>query len=106
MLLEAMGAEAGTAFGPAGIGDLYVTSTSPRSRNRTLGEKLGSGLSLEESQGEMHMVAEGVRACRMFNNRARRMNIEVPFIAALEGLLDGEVSVEEAVRAMVDSYQG
>ena len=106
MLLEAMGAEEGTAFGPAGIGDLYVTSTSPRSRNRTLGEKLGSGLSLEESQGEMHMVAEGVRACRMFNNRARRMGVEVPFIAALEGLLDGELAVEDAVRAMVDSYEG
>ena len=54
----------------------------------------------------MHMVAEGVRACRMFNNRARRMGVEVPFIAALEGLLDGELTVEDAVRAMVDSYEG
>ncbi len=106
MLLDAMGAEPSTAFGPAGIGDLYVTSTSPRSRNRTLGEKLGSGLSLEESQGEMHMVAEGVRACRMFNNRARRLGMEVPFLAALGGLLDGSIEVEEAVRRMVDSYQG
>ena len=34
------------------------------------------------------------------------MGLEVPFISALEGLLDGEVAVEEAVRAMVDSYQG
>ena len=106
MLLEAMGAESGTAFGPAGIGDLYVTSTSPRSRNRTLGEKLGSGLSLEDSQGEMHMVAEGVRACRMFNNRARRLGVAVPFISALEGLLDGDISVEDAVHSMVDSYEG
>ena len=79
-LLEAMGAEASTAFGPAGIGDLYVTATSPRSRNRTLGEKLGSGMSLEESLGEMHMVAEGVRANRMFLNRARRLDIQVPFL--------------------------
>lgn len=106
MLLDAMGAEPSTAFGPAGIGDLYVTSTSPRSRNRTLGEKLGSGLSLEESQGEMHMVAEGVRACRMFNNRARRLGMEAPFLEALGGLLDGSIEVEEAVRRMVDSYQG
>ena len=48
-LLEKMGADPETAFGPAGIGDLYVTATSPRSRNRTLGEKLGSGKSLELS---------------------------------------------------------
>ena len=44
-LLNAMGAEPGTAFGPAGLGDLYVTATSPRSRNRTLGEMLGYGKS-------------------------------------------------------------
>jgi|TARA_B100000745_G_scaffold13734_1_gene10189 glycerol-3-phosphate dehydrogenase (NAD(P)+) len=106
MLLDAMGAEPRTAFGPAGIGDLYVTATSPRSRNRTLGEKLGSGLSLEESQGEMHMVAEGVRACRMFNNRAHRLGMDVPFLTALGGLLDGELEVKEAIRQMVDSYEG
>ncbi|MDC0183390.1 NAD(P)H-dependent glycerol-3-phosphate dehydrogenase [Candidatus Poseidoniales archaeon] len=104
-LLEAMGAEASTAFGPAGIGDLYVTATSPRSRNRTLGEKLGSGKSLEESLGEMHMVAEGVRANRMFLNRARRIDIQVPFLSALGDLLAGEAEVGEAVRRMVESYE-
>ena len=104
-LLEAMGAEASTAFGPAGIGDLYVTATSPRSRNRTLGEKLGSGMSLEESLGEMHMVAEGVRANRMFLNRARRLDIQVPFLSALGDLLAGEAEVGEAVRRMVESYE-
>ena len=104
-LLEAMGAEASTAFGPAGIGDLYVTATSPRSRNRTLGEKLGSGKSLEESLGEMHMVAEGVRANRMFLNRARRLDIQVPFLSALGDLLTGEAEVSEAVRRMVESYE-
>lgn len=104
-LLEAMGAEASTAFGPAGIGDLYVTATSPRSRNRTLGEKLGSGKSLEEALGEMHMVAEGVRANRMFLNRARRLDIQVPFLRALGDLLAGEAEVGEAVRRMVESYE-
>ena len=104
-LLEAMGAEASTAFGPAGIGDLYVTATSPRSRNRTLGEKLGSGKSLEEALGEMHMVAEGVRANRMFLNRALRLDIQVPFLRALGDLLAGEAEVGEAVRRMVESYE-
>ncbi len=104
-LLEVMGAEPSTAFGPAGIGDLYVTATSPRSRNRTLGEKLGSGKSLEEALGEMHMVAEGVRAARMFLNRARRLEVNVPFLTSLGELLDGEVEVREAVRRMVESYE-
>ena len=42
----------------------------------------------------------------MFNNRARRLGVAVPFIAALEGLLDGDLSVEDAVHRMVDSYEG
>ena len=100
-----MGANAGTAFGPAGIGDLYVTATSPRSRNRTLGEKLGSGKSLEQALSEMHMVAEGVRATRMFLNRASRLEIDVPFIMALGDLLEGKEEVSSAIRRMVEAYE-
>ena len=101
-LLEAMGADSATAFGPAGIGDLYVTATSPRSRNRTLGEKLGSGKTLDESLEEMHMVAEGVRATRMFLNRAPKLGVETPFIEALGDLLDGNIDADQAVRRMVE----
>ena len=104
-LLEKMGADPKTAFGPAGIGDLYVTATSPRSRNRTLGEKLGSGKSLEESLEEMHMVAEGVRATRMFLNRSERMGHPTPFLSTLGSLLDGGIEVEDAVRRMVGAYE-
>jgi len=104
-LLGAMGADPKTAFGPAGIGDLYVTATSPRSRNRTLGEKLGSGLSLENALDEMHMVAEGVRATEMFLDRAKEIPFNTPFIESLGRLLKGEVSPERAVKNMVESYE-
>lgn len=104
MLLKEMGADDRTAFGPAGIGDLYVTASSPRSRNRTLGEKLGSGKNLEESLAEMHMVAEGVRATRMFLNRSKRMGLSTPFLETLGSLLDGQIDVERAVRNMVGTY--
>ena len=102
-LLPMMGALPETAFGPAGLGDLYVTSTSPRSRNRTLGEKLGSGKTLEQSMSEMVMVAEGVRAARMFSAKAEDVGCDVPFIKALCALLDGEISAEECVRSMAES---
>ena len=36
-----------------------------------MGEMLGSGLSLEEALDEMVMVAEGVRAARMFGTRSK-----------------------------------
>ena len=103
-LLGAMGADPKTAFGPAGIGDLYVTATSPRSRNRTLGEKLGAGKSLDQALDEMHMVAEGVRATRMFLNRSEKLGHHAPFLHSLGSLLDGDISVEESIRLMVESY--
>ena len=98
-----MGAKFETGFGPAGLGDLYVTSASPRSRNRTLGEKMGSGKSLEEALSEMHMVAEGVRAARMFAERAAIIGCNVPFIDSLCALLDGAITADECVRSMAES---
>lgn len=103
-LLSKMGASTDTAFGPAGLGDLYVTSTSPRSRNRTLGEKLGQGKSLQDALDEMTMVAEGVRATRMFNQTAMRNGWYTPFLNSLCDLLDGKITPDESVRKMVESF--
>jgi glycerol-3-phosphate dehydrogenase (NAD(P)+) len=104
-LLERMGAQKNTAFGPAGIGDLFVTATSQSSRNRSLGEKLGSGMSLDEALDEMFMVAEGVRATKSFLDQASKLEVETPFLSSLWSLLEGELEVEEAVRKMVESYR-
>jgi len=101
IILPQMGARGETAFGPAGLGDLYVTATSPHGRNRRMGEKLGKGLSLEEALDEMVMVAEGVRAAKMFNKRAHEDGFEVPFVSALVELLEGNISAEECCRRMV-----
>ena len=49
----------------------------------------------------MVMVAEGVRAARMFRDRAIDMAIEVPFVKALNTLLDGYIDAEECCRRMV-----
>ena len=60
-LAVAMGGEAATLAGLAGMGDLVATCMSPQSRNRHVGEQLGLGRSLDEVLGEMRMVAEGVK---------------------------------------------
>ena len=100
-LLTALGAEPLTAFSPAGIGDLFVTVTSPHSRNRTLGELLGRGHSLEAALEQMTMVAEGVPAARAFAQRAEEVGVAVPFLGALDALLDGELDALEALGRMV-----
>jgi len=50
----------------------------------------------------MHMVAEGVRAARMFRKRANQVGCPAPFIESLNILLDGDISAEECVRRMVE----
>ena len=66
-----------------------------------MGEKLGSGKTLEQALEEMHMVAEGVRAARMFSERAQDLNLNIPFTKALNTLLDGAIEPEECCRRMV-----
>ena len=101
LLLPQLGARAEVAFGPAGLGDLYVTATSPYGRNRMMGEKLGRGLTLDMALEEMSMVAEGGRAARMFMRRAEDLDIQVPFTKALNTLLDGYIEAEECCRRMI-----
>ncbi|MCE2391541.1 MAG: NAD(P)H-dependent glycerol-3-phosphate dehydrogenase [Proteobacteria bacterium] len=100
-LLPRLGAEPETALTPAGIGDLYVTASSPHGRNRHLGEQLGLGRSLDEAQGEMVMVSEGVRAARMFAERAEAAGLELPFLNAVSRLLDGSVEPENFARQLL-----
>ena len=66
-----------------------------------MGEKLGTGRTVEEALEEMHMVAEGVRATRMFAERAEDDGIDTPFTKALNTLLDGYIDAEECCRRMV-----
>jgi glycerol-3-phosphate dehydrogenase (NAD(P)+) len=66
-----------------------------------MGEKLGTGLTLEQALDEMHMVAEGVRAAQMFGERAEALNIQIPFTKALNTLLEGYIDAEECCRRMV-----
>ena len=74
----ALGGNPLTFAGLAGMGDLVATCYSPLSRNRTVGEQLGKGRSLDEIIGEMNMVAEGVKTSRPLCQIAERHGVEVP----------------------------
>ncbi len=100
-VLAALGAQPETAFSPAGVGDLFVTATSPYGRNRRAGELLGKGLSLDEALGSTVMVAEGVRATRMFAARTQAENIPAPFVQLVRALLDGQLDAGTCIRRML-----
>jgi glycerol-3-phosphate dehydrogenase (NAD(P)+) len=79
----ALGAELTTFAGLAGLGDLVATCSSPLSRNRTFGEKLGRGMSVEEVQESTRQTAEGVKSCRSVLDLARAHGVDVPITEAV-----------------------
>lgn len=93
-----MGGEAHTLAGLAGMGDLIATCMSPLSRNRTLGEQLGSGKSLDEVLSGTRSVAEGVGTAFTSHELAQRYGVEMPVCAEVYKVLAGEIPASEAYR--------
>ena len=90
---ECLGADPLTFAGLAGLGDLVATCNSRLSRNRTFGERLGRGESIEQAQAATHgQVAEGVKSCRSVLELARRHEADVPITEAVEAVCFGRIT--------------
>ncbi len=97
-----LGADPGTFAGLAGLGDLVATCNSPLSRNRTFGERLGRGETLEQAQAATHgQVAEGVKSCRAVLELARAHDVEVPITAAVEAVCFGAMTPQRMVELLM-----
>jgi glycerol-3-phosphate dehydrogenase (NAD(P)+) len=83
----AMGGTAPAFYGLSGAGDLIVTCYSERSRNHTVGKRLGRGESLAQIIQSMRMVAEGIPTARSAFECARRLKIETPIIDQVYAVL-------------------
>jgi glycerol-3-phosphate dehydrogenase (NAD(P)+) len=98
----AVGAKGATLAGLAGVGDLVATCTSPRSRNRSFGESLGRGETLESALRERggHVV-EGVTSCESVLALASSYDVEMPLTDAVERVCHKGLSVYEAVALLL-----
>lgn len=76
-----------TFFGLSGIGDLIVTCNSTHSRNRYVGEQIGSGKKLSAVLKEMKMVAEGVATTKSAYELSRKYKIEMPIVEEVYAIL-------------------
>lgn len=74
----AIGGDALTFSGLAGVGDLVATCTSEKSRNQTVGARLGGGETLEEIIDSMNMVAEGVKSSQAIVGLGERHGVDMP----------------------------
>jgi glycerol-3-phosphate dehydrogenase (NAD(P)+) len=97
----ALGADPYTFSGLAGLGDLVATCSSPLSRNRSFGEKLGQGQSVEEIAASTRQVAEGVRSCESIRDLALRSGVEMPIVEAVASLVRGEMGPQEMLSRLI-----
>ena len=93
----ALGAKPETFGGLSGIGDLMVTCMSRHSRNRGVGERLGSGETLEDIMGSMKMVAEGVWNCQAAKELADELGVAVPITEQVNAVVHEGKDPRQAV---------
>ncbi|UCD70895.1 MAG: NAD(P)-dependent glycerol-3-phosphate dehydrogenase [Syntrophobacterales bacterium] len=93
----AAGAERLTFTGLSGIGDLITTSFSRHSRNRSLGEKIGQGMSLRQAMESTEKVAEGVWTTVSSRELARKLGVAVPITDEAHKVLFEEKDPHHAV---------
>jgi len=101
-LAIAMGGEAKTLAGLAGLGDLVLTCSGDLSRNRYVGKELGRGRRLPEILGSMRMVAEGVETCGVAVALGAKFGVDMPIIQQMDAVMGGRKSPQQAVRELMD----
>jgi len=94
---KAMGADSRAFLGTAGIGDLIATATSSKSRNFSVGYRLGKGESLSSILKSMDEVAEGVRTLQIAQQLAEYYKVAAPIIKNLHRVVYKDLPIEQAI---------
>ena len=100
-LVVALGGQAGTASGLAGLGDLVLTCTGDLSRNLHVGRELGRGSRLEDVLAGSRSVAEGVRTARSARDLARSEGIEMPIVEGVYRILYEDGSPQDGLERLL-----
>ncbi|MHC4070083.1 MAG: NAD(P)H-dependent glycerol-3-phosphate dehydrogenase [Planctomycetota bacterium] len=97
----ACGARSETFAGLTGLGDLVTTCISPKGRNRSFGERIGKGQSVEQAQQATESVIEGASTCKSVISLAERHGVEMPIACAVYEVLFEGKSVQEAITGLM-----
>ncbi|QYJ86159.1 NAD(P)H-dependent glycerol-3-phosphate dehydrogenase [Shewanella mesophila] len=98
---EAIGAQASTFMGMAGLGDLVLTCTDNQSRNRRFGLALGQGKDVDTAQAEIGQVVEGYRNTKEVYTLAKRLGVEMPITEQVYRVLYQGGTPHEAAKALL-----
>ena len=97
----ALGAQAETFMGLAGLGDLVLTSTDNQSRNRRFGLALASGKTVDEALKEIGQVVEGYSAARAVHRVALREKVDMPIVAGIYRVLYEQEPAKDVVKNLM-----
>jgi glycerol-3-phosphate dehydrogenase (NAD(P)+) len=92
-----MGARPQTFSGLTGLGDLVTTCISPTGRNRSFGERIGEGQTIQQAQGATESVVEGIATCESVVALAERYGVEMPITQAIYKVLFESKPVQTAI---------
>ena len=98
----ALGGQRETLSGLCGLGDLVLTCSSPQSRNMSCGLALGRGVHLDDIMSSRRAVTEGVASAPAVVELAKRHGVEMPICEAVDHILAGRVSVEDAIEGLLN----
>jgi len=96
-----LGANPLTLMGLAGLGDLVATCSSPLSRNRTFGERLGQGMTVEQIYASTRQVAEGAKSCSSLRAVAAEADVEAPIVDAVDEVVQGRMTTSQLMEAFI-----
>ena len=99
---SAFGAKNETFIGLTGLGDLVTTCISPTGRNRSFGEKIGKGQTVEQAQKSTESVVEGIATCESVVALAEKMNVEMPITKAIYEILFQNKPVQQAIYELMN----
>jgi glycerol-3-phosphate dehydrogenase (NAD(P)+) len=96
-----LGADPATFPGLAGMGDLMATCASPLSRNNTLGQHIGRGLTLDEAISVTGGTAEGAKSCRSVSELGVATGVDMPITNAVVAVLHKGLPVDDMTRELL-----
>jgi glycerol-3-phosphate dehydrogenase (NAD(P)+) len=102
-ICEEMGGRHATVHGLAGLGDLLTTGYSQHSRNRTLGEKLGSGGDWQRFLSEK--TVEGVPACRAIKELTGNSGLDLPLLETIDAVLCERAPARVAMQEFFSGFR-
>jgi glycerol-3-phosphate dehydrogenase (NAD(P)+) len=97
---RAFGARPETLTGLSGLGDLLLTCSTMQSRNFSYGIVLGEGRAVEVATVDRKLV-EGASTASVLAELARAHAVEMPIATAVAAVVEGRLSVDEAIESLL-----